>query len=253
MGSWSVSCGISNISITHKQECYLIPLRKSTGDRWNYLPATLPILGEYDDYGGLENIVKCANTKLIENTLGISIEEFVSFLVNGEFTYNRSEIDHIREKLIANGKLDNISHWRFMFVDAQVYDVMLKNYNNTDCKKYDINDKMPIETLQLWIDEVFYSTSEISTRRYNKILAEIGREYVVPDSIYDRYWNDIDQYCDLLAEMINVTNNLFYMSSCWRPHELYLTPQCGEYKLHQILLEEFARINKSYIDEDDED
>jgi hypothetical protein len=34
---------------------------------------------------------------------------------------------------------------------------------------------------------------------------------------------------------------------------LYLTPQCGEYDHHQILLDGFAKINKSYIYNEDED
>jgi hypothetical protein len=54
MGSWSVSCGISNIAITAEQECVLLPLKKSVGiDYHQYQPAALPIFGRYDDYGGI--------------------------------------------------------------------------------------------------------------------------------------------------------------------------------------------------------
>jgi len=42
------------------------------------------------------------------------------------------------------------------------------------------------------------------------------------------------------------------MSGCFQPYILYLTPQCGERKHHQILLDKFAQINKSFLDENDE-
>lgn len=60
MGSWSVNCGISNITITAGTECVLLPLKTNeNGEGYlPYLPATLPIFGEYDDYGGIENIIE---------------------------------------------------------------------------------------------------------------------------------------------------------------------------------------------------
>jgi hypothetical protein len=47
MGSWSVYCGVSNISITDGNECVLLPLKKNDGYHGYlpYLPATLPIFG----------------------------------------------------------------------------------------------------------------------------------------------------------------------------------------------------------------
>lgn len=51
MGSWSVYCGISRMSITSGDECVFLPLKKGYGEYLPYYPATLPIYGTYDDYG----------------------------------------------------------------------------------------------------------------------------------------------------------------------------------------------------------
>lgn len=39
------------------------------------------------------------------------------------------------------------------------------------------------------------------------------------------------------------------MSGQFRPYTKFLTPQCGEKSDHQRILNKFAEINKSYLDE----
>jgi hypothetical protein len=122
MGHWSVSCGISNIAITSGQPVVLLPLKKGSGEGYtSHLPATLPIFGNYDDYGGIEEIIEDVNTKLIESHFGVSVEDFCKFLVDGKFTYGRSETKEI-ETRIQN--LGEISEWRFMWIHRKVWDFM---------------------------------------------------------------------------------------------------------------------------------
>jgi hypothetical protein len=71
--------------------------------------------------------------------------------------------------------------------------------------------------------------------------------------INQQYFDNMEVFGDLLVGMSNVKSNLYPMSGRWFPHVLHLTPQCGEYDQHQILLEAFAKINKSYIEEYEED
>lgn len=355
MGSWSVSCGISNIAITSGNECCIVPLVESHSDYGGYVPRTLPIFGRYNDYGGMEDIVEDENTKLIENYLGITIAELVEFLVDGKFTYNRSEVKPIAKKLEANDKLEEVSKWRFMWIDKQVYEVMSKNYdkwekgnhdygtpemlallgftevegaeiNNYDPKrfnkKYQRGDLFVYSDGRTMLSEknhfIYYTNKgcQSSIETYMELPEElkylkdkIGREvwrlmsvkkakeqlgYVfgerysydledrleenlrelleqlkkdgkeIPQNILDmankakkpvhqQYFNNLEVFGDLLVGLTNVRSNMHPMSGRWYPHVLYLTPQCGEYKTHQILLEEFARINKSYIDEYEED
>jgi hypothetical protein len=130
MGSWSVYCGMSNIAITSGHQCVFLPLKKNPRESDNYLPyvpATLPIFGEYDDYGGIENIEENENTKLIAEHFGVSIQQFCHFFTRGCI---RDDEDDFPKEL---KEVDEIKEWDFMFIDRKVYD-FLSTYSN---KGYD--------------------------------------------------------------------------------------------------------------------
>lgn len=95
MGSFSVACGVSRMALGHGDKCLLIPLARTKhsddcksgsyyvsndGPIGRFHPLTLPIFGEYNDYGSLENIEETANTKRIEEFFGCSISDFVEHM-----------------------------------------------------------------------------------------------------------------------------------------------------------------------------
>jgi len=101
MGCFNVVCSISNLSIHHGTKVAFIPLLRSDYSKYSFgkqvsheikaktqlihqneyfTPLTLPIFGEYNDYGSLENIEKNDHTKMIEQFFDISIEQFMEFL-----------------------------------------------------------------------------------------------------------------------------------------------------------------------------
>jgi hypothetical protein len=120
MGSWSVYCGISQVAITAGDKCVLLPLKvnRNSEGYLPYLPATLPIFGEYDDYGGLENIEKNANTELIEKHFNTTIDKFAHFFTRGCIC---TDEDDFPKELLEN---QEIKEWKFMFIDRKVYDFM---------------------------------------------------------------------------------------------------------------------------------
>jgi len=120
MGSWSVYCGVSNISITAGNDCVLLPLKenRSSNGYLPYIPATLPIFGRYDDYGGLEDIVEDDNTKLIESHFGVSIHNFCQYFSRGCITQDEEDFP------IDLKEVEEIKKWKFMFIDRQVYNFM---------------------------------------------------------------------------------------------------------------------------------
>lgn len=351
MGSWSVACGVSNIAITSGNNCVIIPLKENSSEYGGYVPATLPIFGVYNDYGGMEDIVRDDNVELIEKHLGITIDEFIEFLVDGKFTYQRDEVKPTIEKLEENDRFDEVENLRFMWMDRQVYDFMIINHDQHDkgnldfgtpkmltmfgFEKIEESDSFPVydpkRYKQKWQcgDVFFYSDgrtllapngrpifyighdgwgAESTLETYFKVpeefnylknltkaeawrlmeprkykselsyifggrydydsdttiidmLQEMGQE-ITPKQlakiekakrIYNKYFDDMEIFGDRIVHLINIRANMHCMSGRFYPHQLYLTPQCGEFSAHQKLLEKFAEINKTYInDEDDE-
>jgi len=329
MGSWSVHCGISNIAITSGQDCILLPIKKNNGSEIKkWMPATLPIFGKYNDYGGIEDIIENDNTKLIEEYFGVTIEEFCVYLVDGKNTYNRDDAKEVAAKLKNTGQAEQIN---FMWIDKQVFDFMsisLDDYHkgymdygrpemlkllgfeqvinpievsNYDTKRfnqvwrkgdleifsdgktiltkdnryvyhYGHNNETSIETYfdipvelehlkdipavnawryfdKLYVNKEFFNYIIGSgswmddSYLYYKIL---GQE-IKQEKLYHKYFENLDLFGDSLAQLYNIQINLHPMSGQFHPHELYLTPQCGEYETHQKILEKFAEINKSFI------
>jgi hypothetical protein len=118
MGSFNVACSISNISIGAGDPVAYIPLenaryRYHIGDGNDmliymhcfYAPVTLPIFGEYDDYGGVECIEINRNTKIIEEFFGITIDKVID-----------TKRDNYEVGTISSG----------MFVHRKIYDIMVK-------------------------------------------------------------------------------------------------------------------------------
>ena len=91
MGSFSVSCSVSRISIDYGDPIVFLPLNKAKycdgfnqrilvsneGPCYAFEPATLPVFGTYNDYGFVA-IEEDANTKAIERYTVLTIDYFIN-------------------------------------------------------------------------------------------------------------------------------------------------------------------------------
>ena len=135
MGSWNISCFISGISIGGCEDVYYIPLALNSEPDTSlkhaakyglmyptnfYSPATFPILGKYDTYGGLEDIVRDKNVEHLEKVYKMPIEKILS---------NES-------KLFDGG----------VFVIKEIYDTMVFNfvgeYGPSKNKTYEVDERV---------------------------------------------------------------------------------------------------------------
>lgn len=117
MGCYNVTCGITRTTIGAGDKVALIPLieLKSSYDenRSTLRPFALPIFGEYDDYGGIADIVSDVNTNAIEQRFLCKIDHFGEFIVNPYIENNAK-----------NTFPENTTS---MFIHRQVYDELAKN------------------------------------------------------------------------------------------------------------------------------
>jgi len=129
MGSFNVACSISNISICCGDPVAFIPLEVAKypykiGDGNHmfiysncfYAPATMPIFGMYDDYGGVENIIRDKNLEIIEKFFGHAIE----------CIRDAAEIG----KPISSG----------MFIHKEIFDCMIRDMQIDEWGKYDYHE-----------------------------------------------------------------------------------------------------------------
>jgi hypothetical protein len=129
MGCFSVYCEISKITIRSGQNCVLQLIRPNhiLYGYLEYIPAILPIYGEYDDYGGIENIKQDDNTKIIESHFKCDIQDFCNYFTND------AEKD---DKFKKFEKLENLKNWRVMWIDRKVWD-FISSYNQNEKGDFD--------------------------------------------------------------------------------------------------------------------
>jgi hypothetical protein len=264
MGCFSVYCGISNIGITsEKEEVYILPIISRhkmslcyTGYQ-HYLPAMLPILATYNEYGNVQNIIKDDNTQLIENYFNITIEDFVKHLIDN----NHSSVGDI----INNEKLDELKDYDYMWVLKSVYDELTNNYQYKYAK-YDIdnnnisnwrnksekeklndfyylfgNNKMT--TLLLNMEKYILPEKEVS-EIYNELVEinllnkyRVCNEYLKPENF--------EIFADRLVSLHNVQLNIFYISKQFTPFINYITPQGADKKYEEKILRIFLNAAKT--------
>ncbi len=93
MGSWNVSCMVTGLSIGPCDKVAFIPLKAQKEKQLlakgevlyglfypteYFAPATYPIFGTYDDYGGVEDIERDENVLYLEKKFNMKIENILS-------------------------------------------------------------------------------------------------------------------------------------------------------------------------------
>ena len=93
-----------------------------------------------------------------------------------------------------------------------------------------------------------------SDYRFSSLLSRFSKEKGEPiakkiNSIVELYIDNVDKFGDRFADLVTLRHNLHPMSGAFEPMQQYLTPQCGDYNHHQLILNKFAEINKTYLDQ----
>lgn len=136
MGCWNGTCMISNLSISFGEKIKLVLLNRNqmsykhhgvySCSGYTYstdilCPVFLPISGEYDDYGSIENIVKDWNTELIEDFIqknySCGLDKLLKSIRSSQEKEKITYIDYNEEK-----KLD----WSYVLIRQDVWNECVK-------------------------------------------------------------------------------------------------------------------------------
>ncbi len=155
MGSFNVAGTMSNISIGPGRKVVFIPLLptrymyngegdisihpqtmivSNDGAAAYFSPRFLPIVGEYNDYGSIENIERDENVEYIEEYFGVEIDSFIGYLTA------QQDMTETTKNRLGEKKAKELQSLSGMF---EVYDVYKKMI------QYTIEEDDAFESCQL--------------------------------------------------------------------------------------------------------
>jgi hypothetical protein len=193
MGSWNGTCGISKMPIQYGDRVKLVLLKPtkhyrnvSTGSGFcnasdMYTPISLPITGEYNDYGCIENIDEQP--------------ELFDLIIEALRIPDRNDIEDIIAG-ISNEELVDIS---YMLIHESVYNIMIDITKETP-HRYDNNYTTEMHRNDS-VDILINYTIE-----YNKTLNDLRRGILKPLEFDIDYYNN-DHYYRILPSVIRKLND----------------------------------------------
>lgn len=214
MGSYSVYCGLSNITIDG--DCLILPIKKRHKLSHNYIPSLLPIFGNYADCGRIDDIEENENTKLLEDYFGVPINNLMFYFTERHRGEGHVEFIEIESKI---KHLDELEEMEFMWIDKKVYDFFAKS---CDCTYISAG----------------YLDCEIKIHKiYNKFV-----------DIYDKSLETEDNtILNNFKLLLAIIHSIGCCSMVLEPYKICITPQGGEHEEHLKILEGFVEILKGKI------
>lgn len=191
MGCWNGTCGLSNLPILHGDKVVCFIVKKDDYENkishecypWDHSsPLTFPLIGYYDDYGGIENIEPSPHIDFI---IKYFKKIFDDGLLNCDKYYGKKGINTIDDviQLVVCGCFKGTVHKRYFGLYMVHYDLYMKmsNYKLT-------NDQIKFAKMSLWNCDTLRSTLK-------KIVAEKeGKTYVEPWTEEDKKWFEEKHY-----------------------------------------------------------
>jgi hypothetical protein len=164
MGHWSHTCKLSHLPIINGTKVMLFLLKinenmheyseeslKKHGSTYmctneavmgRFKPFMFPIRGEYDDYGGITNIVKDENTDMLESKFDLTIDEICAIVTSGR--KNDGDDERLAKIIKSIDKNDDgdvvIYHEKYkplvalsgMWVHGDFYDKLIASYSRDE-------------------------------------------------------------------------------------------------------------------------
>lgn len=278
MGSFSEYCQISQITITSGTPCYLVPLQNkpmAEGRPWSLY--CLPILGEYNSYGTIENIELDKNTTCVEQLTNLSIEQFCGQLTSYDSTLDlkycfiRKDVYDILSQTRIKGSFSGVlgKHELLLSMGFEyVQKVDKERYN----REYSLNGQLYYSDNR-YLDGHYYSPKSLSKlgadvsmfkgkdifdfwqyddydyywRLFGEMTFSILGEYrpeFISSSNFQLFVENKDYYLPELAKLNRLLVNCLNFSKALEPKSYYLTPQCGEHKKHLYFHKQLGKILK---------
>lgn len=240
MGCWNGTCMISNLPIISGEKIKLVLLQ--SGYNPNVIghsgyvysnevlaPAFLPISGEYNDYGGIENIIEDWNYKIVDKYLKTKFGKILE--IDGDVNDDWELIDFIdgiergepKYKVNEDFTKCNLSS---VMIRQDIWDVCVTNQSNGgefwNEDKYDAKDD---DTIPYHVNgNIFFN------RHFDKFIESLGGKYFRSEYVFAGHGegrsmmcnSDYIEYCIDERNKLSHTNtsNLLDVRKQWIEHRL---------------------------------
>jgi len=162
MGCWNETCALSSLPIQEGEEIVLVLLREPCLPDFHnlYKPIFLPIIGTYNNYGGIENIQDTESSKLIS----------VKFKSLNDKIHQENQYEAaFFHKDIYDEVLENVSNRIPHKQEKPIYNLMLESFEN-ELKKV----RQSREEIEATGDEEIDSALRSVNEQHNNIMEDIA-------------------------------------------------------------------------------
>ena len=114
--------------VSRKEECYSTSCSFGTG--YFFTPIALPIFGNYDDYGKIDNVRRDKNVEIIENMFNREIDEIISIvddLMVGRYSMGDSEISEFSDFALNSLGIDTENYSLAFTIDHELVYESIRN------------------------------------------------------------------------------------------------------------------------------
>ena len=256
MGSWDTSCGISKIEIADGQDCVLAVLYKDFEGRLYSYSIVMPVIyGKYDDYGRIkvdESDVRNKPAIFIANkVLNSNLQEFADRVCN-YYTHcfidrkvwdTLSKTERTDENLLSDAKFHFFYNASFRENDDN-YPWGIEAYLKSslkEIKKYFTENE---DGLTFFEQKPAYVAHIVRNYAHKSVQLSSKLEQLMKETCRNF------EFCkDEILKIYNVKCKLH--QSCFDIDDKLPanSPQFAEYDGYQKLIEQFAEINKQYLNE----
>lgn len=293
MGSWNETCGVTQLPICHRDKIRAFVLLSAIDEisdldgggtcysNGEWIPFGTSILGTYNDYGGIENIVEDEHSQFVFDSLKsgwlidqeaakrldipfdknkLSLENMLTAIERSCATYStftRRDIhlgimyvlDDVYQSIMSYNPIGvHFQQSSFKYMPAR--DIFLKNFEKwytAGLESYLLNpEDKSLFRLSLTGNDMFYfGSNELINELKNKFITLIGKKISVDDV-------QVKLLSDAAWEMIHFDNVMKMSRKLWHP-------QCGKgsqdnnLEIHEILaaatLDIISKRNKEFEEE----
>lgn len=245
MGHFSYSCQLSGLPITSGTKCAIVPMlprgnfhdngeayfRKfgksnfcsNEGVNVFFNESLFPIFGEYNEYGGIENIIKDDNVKCLEEYYELSIEDICTVLCDDrkeEFNEGGDFCESVGILKKKNPKHMQLLRMSIVWLHADFYNKLSKEKTGNN-----FWDKLDIGVPSLLKKLGFKFVEKTKKDRYNQLFEKGGLQIYsdgnwisvqTTNSIYSL--SDLKKYCEKKGVHVEI-EPLNSMSYCEQIYE----------------------------------